>query len=138
MTRHETAFETELPEDARSLTILNVSGHSTLTWTPANDTVMRELIAKKLQQGFVFWILKPRAGGLLGERRVRLKDIAEAMDARKLSMDDEDFARLVSEGCASLVATTPERTNLEGAEISRDPAVIAASTAVAHRQMTGG
>ncbi len=140
MTRHEpaSAFETELPDDARTLTILNVSGHSTLTWAPKNDAVMRALIERKLKEGFVFWVLKPRARGLLGERRVRLKSIDQAMDARKLSMDDGDFARLVSEGCASLVATTQDQTDLAGAEISRDASVIAASRTVAHRQMTGG
>jgi hypothetical protein len=141
VTRHEppSAFDTELPEDARTLTFLNMSGHSTLTWTKKNDEMMRALIETKLKQGFAFWLLKPRVGGLLGERRVRLKNIDQAMDARKVSMDDEDFARIISEGGVQLVSTPDRPSNaLDGARQSRDAAEIASSRSIGVRAYSGG
>lgn len=145
MTRHErpetfeTGFETILAEDARTLTFLNMSGHSTLTWTKKNDEMMRALIEAKLKAGYAFWILKPRAGGLLGERRVRIKNVNEAMDARRLSMDDEDFARIISDGGVQLVATPDRPSNaLDGARQSRDAAEIASSRSVGVRAYSGG
>lgn len=141
MTRHEppSSFETDLPDDVRTLTFLNMSGHSTLTWSKKNDDLMRALIEKKLAAGFAFWILKPRVGGLLGERRVRVRNIDEAMDARKLSMDDEDFAKIIAEGGVQLVATPDRPSNaLDGARQSRDPAEIAASRSIGVRAYSGG
>lgn len=141
MTRHEppAAFETELADDARTLTFLNMSGHSTLTWTKKNDEMMRSLIEAKLKAGFAFWILKPRVGGLLGERRVRLKNIEQAMDARKVSMDDEDFAKLISEGGVQLISTPDRPSNaLDGARQSKDPAEIASSRSIGVRAYSGG
>jgi hypothetical protein len=141
VTRHQppSAFETVLTDDARTLTFLNMSGHSTLTWTKTNDEMMRALIESKLKAGFAFWILKPRAGGLFGERRVRLKNIEQAMDARRLSMDDEDFAKIISEGGVQLVATPDQPSNaLDGARQSRDPAEIASSRTIGIRAYSGG
>lgn len=141
MTHNEppAAFENELASDARTLTFLNMSGHSTLTWTKKNDEMMRALIEAKLKAGYAFWILKPRAGGLLGERRVRLKTIDEAMDARKLSMDDEDFAKIITEGGVQLVATPDQPSNaLDGARQSRDADEIASSRSIGVRSYSGG
>jgi hypothetical protein len=141
MTRHEapSAFETELADDARALTFINMSGHSTLTWTEQSDEMMRTIIEAKLKAGFAFWILKPRAGGLLGNRRVRLTNIKQAMDARKLSMDDEDFAKLISEGGVQLIATPDRPSNaLDGARQSKDPAEIASSRSIGVRAYSGG
>lgn len=127
------------PPHSRSLTILNMSGHSTLTWSPKNDAMMRDLIERKLREGWAFWILKPRAGGLLGERRVKVRSLEEAMKGRSLSLDDEDFAKLIMEGGVQLV-TTPERPEgwTNDAVQSRDPASIAASNAIGVRNMSGG
>lgn len=126
-------------DDTRSLTILNLSGDSTLTWSPANDAVMRDMIERKMKEGFAFFILRKRLKGLLPARREAVTDIEKAMASRELVMADEDFARIVGEGAANLVRT-PERAPLanDDAVQSRDPALIAASQSVAVRKMAGG
>lgn len=127
------------PAHSRSLTILNMSGHSTLTWSPKNDEVMRQLIERKLQEGWAFWIVKPRAGGLLPDKRVKVRTLEQAMQARSLSLDDADFAKLIMDGGVQLVST-PERAEgwTNDAVQSKDPATIAASNAIGVRNMSGG
>ena len=141
MTRHEpaSAFDTALDADIRTLTILNVSGHSSLAWSPKNDDMMRELIAKKLKEGYAFFVIKRRMGGFLPDKRVRVTDLQAAMDARNLSMDDEDFARIIAEGGVQLIRT-PAGTGLRDGDAvqSHDPAEIASNRSVAARGMAGG
>jgi len=126
-------------DTVRSLTILNLSGDSTLAWGPKNDDVMREIIERKMKEGFAFFVLKKRLGGLLGERKVRVTDLDKAMESRSLVMADEDFAAIVTEGGVQLVRT-PDRGGMGtgDAMLSRDPAQIASGQSVAVRQMKGG
>jgi hypothetical protein len=127
------------PPHSRSLTFLNNSGHSALTWSPKVDEVMREVIKRKLKEGWAFWILKPRALGFLPDRKIKVRTLEQAMESRSLSMDDDDFARLITEGTVQLVST-PERPDgwTDGAVQSKDPADIAVSNAIGVRNLSGG
>ncbi|WP_456717693.1 MULTISPECIES: hypothetical protein [unclassified Bradyrhizobium] len=127
------------PPHSRSLTILNMSGDSTLTWSPKTDAVMRQIIERKLQEGWAFWILKPRLAGFLPDRKIKVRTLEQAMESRSLSMDDDDFIKLITEGGVQLVST-PERAEgwTDDAVQSKDPADIAVSNAIGVRNMSGG
>lgn len=123
--------------ETRSLTVLNMSGDSTLAWSPELDATMRELIERKMKEGFTFFILKKRR--ILPDRKQRVTDVEQAMKSRSLVMADEDFAAIVAHGGARLVKTPSSDPLRPGdTSMSRDPAAIAASQSVAVRQMRGG
>lgn len=87
-----------------SVTLLDRTGDSTLAWSDENDDNVRQVIEKKLAEGWSFFILKPRIGGLIAPKKTPLKkfkDLPE--DARAVSMSDADFMTLLQEGFASKV-----------------------------------
>lgn len=86
-----------------SVTILDRSGDSTLAWSDDNDARVREVIAKKMKEGWSFFLLKPRVGGLVRPKRTDLKKIKDLPEeARAISMSDPDFMKLIEEGFAGI------------------------------------
>jgi len=138
--RDDTAEAVLDEANVRSLTIMNLSGDSTLVWAPANDALMHEIIQKKLDEGFVFHILEERFVKLLPARRVRVTDVAQAMASRKLVMADELFASIVGQGSVQLVRTPDKPGGLTagGTRRSTDAAEIASRQSVGVRQLAGG
>lgn len=108
-------------QPTRSLTMLNGSGDSSLTWTEESDSVMETLIAKKMAEGVTFFIVKPRVFGVIPAGRKKAESVEEAMKGRSLSVRDQDFAKVIADGVAQL-AKRPEGGEFEG-EIVRDPKV---------------
>ena len=139
------AAATGMDDGIRSLTLLNMSGDSTLVWGPANDELMRGVIEKKLAEGVVFHVLKERfpgtaLGQLLGDRKVRVRNVEQAMASRKLSMADADFAAIITDGGVQMIRT-PERPGgvlAGGSRVSKDPDEIMRSQSVGIRQYHGG
>jgi hypothetical protein len=86
-----------------ALTMLNVSGDTTITWEDDQDDVMAEILQKKMDAGCVFYIINERTGG-----RKKLKSPADAMASRKLAIPDEDLMKFVSEGRGEVIKT-PEK-----------------------------
>lgn len=127
----------ELLERPRALTILNETGDTTITWTEDNDARMEETIKKKMTEGYQFFIVEPRMGGLVApDTSKKLKRFAEAKKHRALSMKDEDFERMVSEGAAAFVKTPAEP--VRNTRKSKDAKEVARSEAVAVKPMRGG
>lgn len=124
----------------RSLTILNLSGDSTLIWSPENDDLMREVIAERMRNGFAFFVMERRWQGLVPDRKVRVTDIDKAMASRRLTMADEVFASIVGRDGVQLVRTPAKEGALSTGEarLTRDPAVAARSQCLAVRQPVGG
>ncbi len=129
-------------DDTRSMTFLNASGDGTLAWGPGSDDAMRALIERKMKEGFAFFIVERRLGGLV-RRKVRVTDVEKAAASRAVTLSDADFAAMVSSGAAQLVHT-PGRDSgrgipMGGGVMSRDPAAVAAAPAsYAVRAMRGG
>ncbi len=127
-------------DTVRSLTILNLSGDSTLIWAPENDALMEGVIGERMRNGFAFFVMRRRWGGLLPDRKVRVTDLAKAMESRKLTMADEVFAGIVGQGGVQLVRTPAQRSGLGtgDAQLTRVPALAAASQCLVVRQPVGG
>ena len=60
-----------------SITWLNMSGDVTITWDATNRERILALVREKMNQGYTFFILKPRAFKLLGQKKVKLTDPAQ-------------------------------------------------------------
>ncbi len=103
-----------------SLTVLNRSGDSTLAWDASNDAmVMREVIQRKLDEGFAFFVLRKRMGGLLPDRRERVTDVEAAMASRRLVMADEVLASVVGKDVHLVPSPSREPLRDGDAEQSR-------------------
>jgi hypothetical protein len=115
----------------RSTTLFNGHGDTTIAWSEDRDEVMEALIAKKMAEGVVFFVIENRAG-----LRSRLTDPGQALSQRALAIGDDDFAKFVGDGNGEVVPTpaTPARKP----RISRKPAEVAKSQSVAVRPSRGG
>lgn len=120
----------------RALTILNEQGDQTIVWTEDSDDRMEEIIARKMAEGIVFFIVEPRFFGLLPSKRTELQDASEARRHRALAIRDEDFAKFVGEGGGEVVKTPPEK--VKTTRKSRNPKEVAKSQSVGVRPMQGG
>lgn len=99
-------------DETVGITFLNLTGDITVTWSPENDAKMKELIRKKMKEGFVFFTTRKVPlteipfKRKLGEKGVEtIKDlIIKDKDFEKIVrlMDDADIAREVVDGTAKL------------------------------------
>jgi hypothetical protein len=94
----------------RALTLLNESGDTTIEWPPENDDEMVKIIERKMAVGVSFYIIAQRKPGQRG--RVAgpklLKNPADALKHRALSIKDEDLSKFVLEGKGTVVPTSRE------------------------------
>lgn len=94
------------------ITFLSMTGDITVTWSPENDERMKDLIRKKMKEGYVFFTTRrvPLTNipfkRKLGDKGVdTIKDlIIRDEDFEKIArlMDDADIAQQVVEGHAGL------------------------------------
>lgn len=84
----------------RSLTMLNESGDTTITWEEENDAAMIEIIQRKMDAGVTFYMITPRKPGARGRAPAPkpLKKPADAIAHRSLSIKDADLSKFVLEG----------------------------------------
>lgn len=120
----------------RSLTMLNESGDTTISWTEDRDDEMEAIIQKKMDEGITFFIIKRGRGQTLTERGPKLETAVDARKQRALVIPDEDLAKFVSSGEA--VVTKASDTSIESSELSRDAKKVARSTSVGVKQRRGG
>ena len=94
---------------ARSLTMLNACGDTTLEWDSADDAAMLQIIQRKMDAGVTFYIIAKRQPGQKG--RVadpkKLVDPKDAIKHRALSIPDADFSKFVLDGHGRAIATPP-------------------------------
>lgn len=135
---------------APAITWLNMSGDVTITWDPANEEAMLALIQKKMDEGYRFFLVKPRFFGLLGNRKVPLKSAEEAREAGKVSADDALVGHAVSRICdpeveqalreskARLVEDTKTRSTLATVRVAQSASEVLKNQSVAVRAVVGG
>lgn len=117
--------------------MLNESGDTTISWTPDRDAEMEEIIKKKMEEGVTFFIVERKGRTPAPPKRgAKLEDAAAANKQRALVIPDEDLAKFVSTGSAT-VERTPD-TKIESSRVSRDPKEIAKSKTVGVKQRKGG
>lgn len=85
---------------SRSLTMLNESGDTTITWEEENDAAMIEIIQRKMDAGVTFYMITPRKPGARGRAPIPkpLKNPVDAITHRSLSIKDADLSKFVLEG----------------------------------------
>lgn len=84
----------------RSLTMLDETGDTTLTWEEPEDEAMLRIIEAKMAAGVTFYIIPQRKPGQRG-RVAGPKPLVKSADAlkhRSLAIKDADFSKFVLEG----------------------------------------
>lgn len=79
----------------KATTILGRLGDITWVWDESADEMMEQLIQKKMDEGYTFWLIEPRMGGILPPNRVELDSARAALRHRAVAMRDVDFVKLV-------------------------------------------
>ena len=99
----------------RSLTMLNQSGDTTVTWEPENDEAMMAIIEKKMAAGVSFFIVPMTKTGKPDKRKkpVKVENAEQARRARAVSIPDADLAKFVSEGLGDVIKA-PEQPMSRG------------------------
>lgn len=116
---------------ARSLTMLNESGDTTISWTEDLDDQIEAIIRKKMDEGCAFFIVERDNNGV----RAPLVDAADAKKHRALAIPDDDLRKFVSGGATATV--TPDAP-IRSSRKSTDAKEIAKSDSVGVRQRRGG
>ena len=101
-----------MDEYARSLSMLNESGDTTLAWEPDADEEMLRLIEAKMAAGVTFYMVPPRKtnrGRAPKERPIKSASEPIELKQRALSVKDEDLSKLIANGVAKVVATPAAR-----------------------------
>lgn len=121
----------------RALTILNEAGDQTIVWDESSDDQMEKIIAKKMAEGLVFFIIEPRFFGLLPSKKTELKNAAEAKKHRALSIRDQDLAKFVGGTDDADMVKTPDGSvkTVRKAKTAKEAAT---SQSVAVKPLRGG
>lgn len=76
-------------QNTPSITFLNMTGDVTISWDAQNEEAILALVQQKMDAGFSFFILKPRVGGLFGNKKVELTQIEQARKAGSIVVPDK-------------------------------------------------
>lgn len=99
----------------RSLTMLNQSGDTSITWEPENDEAMMAIVEKKMAAGVSFFIVPMTKAGKPDKRKkpIKVESAEQARAARAVSIPDADLAKFVSDGLGD-VAPSPAQPLARG------------------------
>lgn len=138
----------ELEAQLPGITWLNMSGDVTITWTPENEAHIKDLVERKMKEGYSFFVLKPRCLALLGKKKVKLTDATlldgavgvvvpdNVVESFVNQMGDHDVGTAVKSGKARL-AKAPSGQN-ETLHRARSADEVVRSQSVAVRPIVGG
>lgn len=133
----------------RSIIFLNMTGDIQITWDEQNEDAILALVEKKMQEGYSFFILKPRALGLLGKKKVALESIEDARKAGSVvvpdalaekvmaKLDDEDLEATVAAGKAR-VTSRSKVVDIDTARRAKTAQEAVSNPSVAVRRVVGG
>jgi hypothetical protein len=142
-----TAVEDVAAQNA--LTFLNMTGDITITWDDRNAEKIKDLIRKKMAEGYVFFTMRKvvieaiqirRKVGLKGVDSLKSVIIDDAtFDKMIKSMDDEDVADLVRSGTGKLAKRQGSKAAIETVKKATTPdEVVKSKQAVGVRPIHGG
>lgn len=119
----------------RCLTMLDGSGDTTIVWDEATDDKMLAVIQARMDQGYQFYILKPRAIPILPPRKVLAKTIKEVKDAGSVVILDDDIHTLFVNGDVQTIKAEGE---LEVVAKEKSAKKVSKSQSVAVKPARGG
>lgn len=132
---------------APAITFMNFSGDVTITWTPEEEAKIIAMVEKKMKEGYVFLIVKPRLLSFLGDKTVKMETADDIKKAKGLVvpnatlaaftkfLDDADVAEAVTSGGATLTESVGEGVQTKKATSARE---VARNQSIAIRPVTGG
>ncbi len=120
----------------RSLIFLDQTGDTTIVWDEDTDDKMIAIIQRKMDEGFVFYIVKPTLIPMI-RRTVKAKSIKQIRDAGSVLIRDEALEKLFLAGSISTASAAADDAiePLRKAESAND---VATNHAVAVRPAKGG
>jgi hypothetical protein len=148
---HQNTTTTDLIEQESNqlscITLLGMHGDITITWSAENDAKIKDLVRKKMAEGYSFFTTRKvvieaiKVKRKLGPKGVdTIKDLIiddETFDKMIKDMDDRDVATLVRDGDAQLAKRRGNVANaIERARTPED--VIKSKQAMAVRPLVGG
>ena len=117
--------------NTRTLTLLDATGDTTVSWTSDRDDEMELIIKKKMEEGVTFFIVE-RSGA-----RAKLSDASEARRHRVVAIPDEDLRRFVEAGGGEV--TSADKAPVKKSRVGRKASeVVKAPVSIGVRQMRGG
>lgn len=124
-----------LDRPIRTLSYLSGDGDNTYGWDAKDDQWVVPMIQKKMDEGYVFWIVRKDP-----IREVRLRTASEATATREIIIKDADARILFEQGRIGIASlTVGERTREAVRERRADSAEDAAAhDTVAHRRLAAG
>jgi hypothetical protein len=125
----------------RSLTMLDRTGDTTITWTSDQDDAMEALIAAKMKAGVTFFILPQRKSNRGAAPKPKpFTSFDDAKKHRALSIPDVDFSKFVLEGKGTAIPTPSSvaEGKAKGVRVSTSPKEVAKSRSIGVQQRVGG
>ncbi len=124
----------------RTLTMLNQSGDTTISWLPENDEAMMAIIEKKMAAGVSFFIVPLTKAGKPDRRKkpMQIESAEQARAQRAVSIPDADLAKFVSDGLGEVVASPAEPMGRGTVRRARTPREAAQNHTVGVAPRRGG
>jgi hypothetical protein len=119
----------------RTLSFLTEHGDNTYGWEAKDDEWVIPMIQRKMDEGYVFWIVQRNP-----MREVRLRRPEESLRERSIIIKDNDARILFEQGRIGVVSQTPEEDAATSERLRRATSAVdaAANDTVAHRPPRGG
>lgn len=119
----------------RSMTMLDQTGDTTIVWDEDTEKALMPIIEKKMREGVVFYLIKPRKLSFLPPKKVKAKKIEEIQKAGAVSINDEALSDLFQKGMITTGKGDQEIEVIKRAESANE---VASSHSVAVRPQRGG
>jgi hypothetical protein len=118
----------------RILRMMDQQGHTSFGWDAEDDEWVLPMIRRKMDEGYVFWIVRRRP-----LREVELTRVEDIGENRHVIIRDQDARTLFEEGRIGLVqGDADEDEPVVTERRARTPEEVVANDTVAHRSLRGG
>ena len=121
-------------------TILNGRGDLTIAWDNEDDAQILAMIEAKMKEGYSFFLIEPRLGGMATPNRIQLTNLQDALRQRMVSMKLADRDKTVA-GLIETQVVTPVPTPEKPAKTTRKAKTakeVASGESVAVKPRRGG
>ena len=136
-------------DNQNAITFLNMTGDITITWDDANGEKIKELVRKKMAEGYTFFTMRKvfveaiqikRKVGIKGVDKLQNLVIDDEMFEQMIGeMDDRDLAESLKSGSGRLAKCRGASNHPDTVKRAKDAdEVLAARQALAVRPIAGG
>lgn len=130
-----------MSDNIRSMTLLNISGDITLTWTEEQDKNIEKLIQEKIKEGYSFFSYQPNTGlkKFFKEKSLKKIQTTKNLTERKITIKDihdEKISDFVTQNSIAVLKMTGSK--FKAIEKLKEPKKISKSHTVAVKRIQGG